>query len=76
METMTINGAAVSAAHIETLAYLQGNETAYVYCEAIAEVVDFITLADDPRLTLEKQMHLLKTLALIKEDLKALAKID
>ena len=73
---MTINGAALTAAHIETLTYLQGNETASVYCEAITEVTEFITLADDSRLTLEKQMHWLKTLALIKEDLKALAKID
>ena len=75
METITINGAAVSAAHIETLAYLQGIETASVYCEAITEVAEFITLADDPVLTVEKQMHWLKTLAMIKDDLKRLAKI-
>lgn len=75
MDTMTINGAAVSAAHLETLAYLQANETASVYSEAITEVAEFITLADDPGLTIEKQMHWLKTLAMIKDDLKRLTKI-
>ncbi len=75
METMTINGAAVSAAHLETLAYLQANETASVYCEALTEVTEFVTLADEPGLTAEKQLHWLKTLAMIKDDLKKLAKI-
>lgn len=70
---MTINGAAVSAVHLEALNYLQANETASVYCEALSEVAEFITLVDDPDLTVEKQMHWLKTLAMIKDDLRKLA---
>ena len=73
MQPKMKTGAVIGAAHLALIDDFQNNETSIFYCEALSEIATYITLVDDPDLTLEKQMHWLKTLALIKADINTIS---
>lgn len=73
METNTITMAAIGAAQLATLQQLQNEDTTIMYCDALSEVATYITLADDPDLPVEKQLHWLRTISMIKADINTLA---
>lgn len=73
MQSKIKTGAVIGTAHLALIDELQNNETSIFYCEALSEIATYITLADDPDLPLEKQMHWLKMLAMIKADINTIA---
>ncbi len=73
METLLINGAAVRAAHLTTLAEIQNKDVALLYAETLDEIAQYITQLDDPDLQPEKQLAWLKAISLIKSDIRTLS---
>lgn len=62
-----------NAAHVEVINALRSDDIALMYCDTLSEIAMYITMADDPDLEAERQLHWLRTIALIRKDLQTLA---
>lgn len=72
MET-TDTRADKGSACISTIHQLQKSDISDMYIEVLTEVSTFIVMADDPSLEIEKQLHWLKSIAMLKADISALS---
>lgn len=66
-------GVKIDNNHIAVINELQSGDIALMYCDTLNEIATYITMADDPELEADRQLHWLRTIAMIRKDIQHLA---
>lgn len=66
-------GVKIDSTQMEVISALQNEDVTLMYCDTLNEIATYITMVDDPDLEADRQLHWLRTIAMIRKDLQTLA---